>query len=412
MILSECKNTTFDRSAENYLIFCVLSWGQLQFAPWRVILHGGRKAISALTVNNTYDESGRLVNLHQADIYHASASESCNMTFLYGANGVSGCVYTYGSLSTIYYFLKNLLGDITEICNAAGTILARYRYNAYGLCTVTELSSTNGFAQKNPFRYRGYIYDTDTGFYYCNARYYNPEFGRWISPDSIEYLAPENIHGLNLYAYCGNDSINFSYSNSSAVGGTSVGGRTINSIGTSNSHVRQANSSSTSKAGLNLGWLTNGLDTGSTIHGLYTSISGLVNHTAYFAKNYAPFADDMTMLGASMKDGVLAFNQFSWEFGKLDAIGIALGVGLDIYDSIQRGVSPGGVLLGATLTAAKGVGLIYLNKGILYGATALGSLICPTAGTVVGFVVGGIVCVFVDIFASSWLDDLIDSVTK
>ena len=79
---------------------------------------------------------------------------------------------------------------------------------------------------------------------------------------------------------------------------------------------------------------------------------------------------------------------------------------------IQRGVSPGGVVLGATLTAAKGVGLIYLNKGILYGATALGSVICPGVGTVVGFVVGGIVCVFVDIFVSNWLDELIDSIAK
>ena len=49
----------------------------------------------------------------------------------------------------------------------------------------------------------------------------------------------------------------------------------------------------------------------------------------------------MTMFGASIKDGVLAFNQFSWGVEKLDVFGIALGVGLDIYDSIQRGVSLG-----------------------------------------------------------------------
>ena len=85
----------------------------------------------------------------------------------------------------------------------------------------------------------------------------------------------------------------------------------------------------------------------------------------------------MITIGSSMKDGVLAFNQFSWGLGKLDVFGIALGVGLDIYDSIQRGVSTGGVVLGATLTAAKGVGLIYLDKGIMYGVTALGSAICP-----------------------------------
>ncbi len=186
----------------------------------------------------------------------------------------------------------------------------------------------------------------------------------------------------------------------------------IGSIDFSNHRVGATNPVISSKGGLNLGWIANGLDTGSTIHGLYTSISGLVNHTAYFAKNLAPFADDMTMIGASMKDGVFAFNQFTWSFGKSDAIGVLLGVGLDVYDSIQRGVSPGGVILGATLTAAKGVGLIYLNKGIMYGATALGSAICPGAGTVVGFVVGGVVCIVVDIFVGNWLDDLTDKIAK
>ena len=88
-----------------------------------------------------------------------------------------------------------------------------------------------------------------------------------------------------------------------------------------------------------------------------------------------------------------------------------LGLGLDIYDSIQRGVSPGGVVLGATLTAAKGVGLIYLNKGIMYGATAIGSCFGPV-GTAVGFVVGGGVCIIVDVLVSDRLDELIDKIAK
>ena len=90
----------------------------------------------------------------------------------------------------------------------------------------------------------------------------------------------------------------------------------------------------------------------------------------------------MTMIGASMKDGVLAFNQFSWGLGKADVFGIALGVGL-----------------------------IYLNRGIMYAATAIGSCLWPV-GTAVGFVVGRIVCIVVDIFASNWLDDLIDKIAK
>ena len=248
--------------------------------------------------------------------------------------------------------------------------------------------------------------------FWLSSRYYSPILGRFIQPADVSTLNPHSINGLNLYAYAKNYPISFSYNNSSVVGSTNVDGGLVSSIGADNSFTGNVNSGSLSKGGLNLGWLANGLDTGSTIHGLYTSISGLVNHTAYFAKNLTSFADDMTMLGASMKDGVLSFNQFSWGLGKSDIFGIALGVGLDIYDSIQRGVSPGGVVLGATLTAAKGVGLIYLNKGIMYGATAIGSAICPGVGTVVGFVVGGIVCIVVDIFVSNWLDDLIDKIAK
>lgn len=192
---------------------------------------------------------------------------------------------------------------------------------------------------------------------------------------------------------------------------TGFSGGLVSSIGTSSSFTGNGNSSYTFKGGINLGWIANKLDAGSTLYGLYSSASTIYNNLSYFSKNLAPFTDDMTMLGASMKDGVLAFNQFSWGLGKSDVFGIALGVGLDIYDSIQRGVSPSGVALGATLTAAKGVGLIYLNKGIMYGATAIGSCFGPV-GTAVGFVVGGVVCVFVDIFVSNWFDELIDSIAK
>ena len=49
--------------------------------------------------------------------------------------------------------------------------------------------------------------DVETQLFYCNSRYYSPELCRWISPDSIEYLDPENINGLNLYAYCNNNPV-------------------------------------------------------------------------------------------------------------------------------------------------------------------------------------------------------------
>ena len=58
------------------------------------------------------------------------------------------------------------------------------------------------------FRYRGYYYDRILGLYFLTSRYYDPEIGRFISPDSLEYLDPENVNGLNLYSYCNNNPVN------------------------------------------------------------------------------------------------------------------------------------------------------------------------------------------------------------
>ena len=109
--------------------------------------------------------------------------------------------------------------------------MVEYKYDAWGNHDVYGLNKVNGievlqdiykknapaFAEEylkykqlvesNPFRYRGYYYDTETDLYYLQTRYYDPEVGRFISQDSIEYADPETINGLNLYAYCGNNPV-------------------------------------------------------------------------------------------------------------------------------------------------------------------------------------------------------------
>ena len=70
-----------------------------------------------------------------------------------------------------------------------------------------EISATTHVGHVNPIRYRGYYYDVETGLYYLQSRYYDPEVGRFISPDSVDYLDPDSINGLNLYAYCGNNPV-------------------------------------------------------------------------------------------------------------------------------------------------------------------------------------------------------------
>ena len=86
--------------------------------------------------------------------------------------------------------------------------MVEYKYDAWGNHEA-EVAAEGyvALAEINPFRYRGYYYDTETGLYYLNTRYYDPEVGRFISRDSIEYATPETINGLNLYAYCGDNPV-------------------------------------------------------------------------------------------------------------------------------------------------------------------------------------------------------------
>ena len=71
----------------------------------------------------------------------------------------------------------------------------------------TEIAEAAHIGKLNPFRYRGYYYDVETALYFLQTRCYDPETGRFISRDSIEYADPEAINGLNLYAYCGNNPV-------------------------------------------------------------------------------------------------------------------------------------------------------------------------------------------------------------
>ena len=108
-----------------------------------------------------------------------------------------------------YLFEKNLQGDIIAVYNTSGTKLVSYVYDAWGNVTVTNhnVSGTNTGARYNPFRYRGYYYDTETGYYYLQSRYYNPEWGRFLNADG--YISTgQDILSYNMYIYCGNNPFN------------------------------------------------------------------------------------------------------------------------------------------------------------------------------------------------------------
>ena len=141
----------------------------------------------------TYDSQGRLVK------------QSNGLTFFYDHTGIAGFKYN----DQYYVYRKDAQGNIIGIVDNTGTVVVEYVYDAWGTITPNGVYDVSGLnlAELNPFRYRGYYCDAETGLYYLKTRYYDPEIDRFMTIDGIEYLDPETINGLNLYAYCNNNPV-------------------------------------------------------------------------------------------------------------------------------------------------------------------------------------------------------------
>ena len=95
------------------------------------------------------------------------------------------------------------------IIDSAGTKVVEYKYDAWGKPIAKTGSLANTLGTLNPFRYRGYVYDEETGLYYVSSRFYNWTAGRWINSDDIAYLGADGTVFSNmLYAYCANSPVN------------------------------------------------------------------------------------------------------------------------------------------------------------------------------------------------------------
>jgi len=107
-----------------------------------------------------------------------------------------------------FYFEKNLQGDIIAVYNENGVKVLSYTYDAWGNQSTTwhDRTGTNLNAIHNPFRYRGYYYDTETQLYYLQSRYYNPAWGRFLNADGLVSTGT-GILGYNMYAYCNNNPV-------------------------------------------------------------------------------------------------------------------------------------------------------------------------------------------------------------
>lgn len=142
--------------------------------------------------------------------------DNTTITYLYAHNGVIGFKLSgFDSslnLNGVYYYEKNIQQDVIAIRDINNNIKAKYIYDAWGnhnVCnpngTVNNIDTFIG--NINPIRYRSYYYDIDLKMYWLTTRYYDPEVGRFISPDHYSFLDYKRLHGLNLYAYSKNNPV-------------------------------------------------------------------------------------------------------------------------------------------------------------------------------------------------------------
>ena len=153
-----------------------------------------QKSVDGVKTNYYYDSSNNLFALTQGN----------DTLFFYYDN--SGEVMSVSCNGTMYYYIKDLQGDITEIVDKDGKAVAEYAYDAWGNM-LTEDNGKLTVGKLNPFRYRGYVYDEETGLYYLQSRYYDPLSGRFLNADVYCDTCSGSPLSTNMFSYCENNAI-------------------------------------------------------------------------------------------------------------------------------------------------------------------------------------------------------------
>ncbi|MBR2971776.1 MAG: hypothetical protein IKC61_02475 [Clostridia bacterium] len=186
----------------------------------------GRKLIGAVKGTNTmsfeYDIDGLRISkttngvtthyVYNGELLLAEYTDTTTVVYIYDANGAPigfKCrLNTYEQdVWDIYWYGKNLQGDIASIYDSTGTELISYTYTAWGTTTKDYYNNgANTTAVHNNLTYRGYYYDSDLGMYYLQSRYYDPAICRFINADSYVSTG-QGINSYNMFAYCGNNPI-------------------------------------------------------------------------------------------------------------------------------------------------------------------------------------------------------------
>ena len=189
-------------------------------------IHGSRLSTAVgngTTITFAYNDDGIRTEKTVGSVKHtytlngsqiiSEAWENHLLIYLYDIDGMPiGMQYRSRSYSDdrfdVYWFERNLQGDILAVYDQRGTKLISYTYDAWGNVTTSYHNgcTSSSAANYNPFRYRGYYYDTELRMYYLQTRYYDPAIGRFLNADA--YVASDSsVLGCNMFAYCGNNPV-------------------------------------------------------------------------------------------------------------------------------------------------------------------------------------------------------------
>ncbi|WFF71985.1 DNRLRE domain-containing protein [Proteiniclasticum sp. QWL-01] len=210
------KLTSFDGKAITYDAI----GNPLSFDGWTYTWEEGRQ-LKTLYKNDTslsfkYNSSGlrteksvngistKYIYLDGKVAFETTGTETIHYTY----DG-SGAPFSMTYNGSEFFYLTNLQGDVTGLADATGATVVSYTYDSWGKLMSTTGSMATTLGAKNPYRYRAYHYDTQTGLYYLQSRYYNPESGRFINADRAEIVNDHHEElSKNLFTYCSNNPVN------------------------------------------------------------------------------------------------------------------------------------------------------------------------------------------------------------
>ena len=183
-----------------------LSWGTVDFA---YDSDGKRVRKTSGGNTTTYYYNGNVLSglVRKASKDAGTTGTGTTVQFVYDTQGKPFMLRMNGK--TDYFYLYNGLGDVTGLVDSSNQVVVRYQYNSWGKVTSTQDTSGVSLATLNPFCYRKYVYDPETGLYCLGSRYYDPEVGRFVNADDTDviFAKPQELGSKNLYAYCDNNPV-------------------------------------------------------------------------------------------------------------------------------------------------------------------------------------------------------------